>query len=131
MTPISFIPSIPKINGYIIFSENVQLQSRRLAPIQGSLPFRRHRFPGGMYKGTRAPKWRQFTPISGAEAQSIPLYTQDKWIIVKMFSSNRGAWRPYYIARKCATHAPLDSRGYGYLEGFFYRATPTVTRDIR
>ena len=60
-----------------------------------------------------------------------PLYTQDKWIIVKMFSSNRGAWRPYYIARKCATQAPLDSRGYGYLEGVFYRATPTVTRDIR
>ena len=37
----------------------------------------------------------QFTLITGAEAQSTPIFTQDKWIIVKMFSSNRGAWGPY------------------------------------
>ena len=55
-------------------SENVQLQSRRLASILGSVPLRRHRIPRGrdMGKGTRAPNRGQFTPISGAEAQSTP-----------------------------------------------------------
>ena len=55
-------------------SENVQLQSRRLAPILGSVPLRRHRILGGrgMGKGTRAPNRGQFTPISGAAAQSTP-----------------------------------------------------------
>ena len=54
--------------------ENIQLQSRRLAPILGSVPLRRHRIPGGrgMGKGTRAPNRGQFTPISGAAAQSTP-----------------------------------------------------------
>ena len=38
------------------------------------MPLRRYRIPEGRgtRKGTRAPNWGQFTPISGAEALSAP-----------------------------------------------------------
>ena len=54
-------------------SENVQFQSRRLAPILGSVPLRRHRILGGrgMGKGTRAPNRGQFNPISAFKFKKI------------------------------------------------------------
>ena len=66
-----YVLSIPKIMDN---RENVKLQSRRLAPILGSVPLRRHIIPGGrgMRKRTRAPNRGQFSSISGAEVLSAP-----------------------------------------------------------
>ena len=50
------------------------MHKQGIAPILGSVPLRRHRIPWGrgMGKRTSAPNRGQFTPISGAEAQSTP-----------------------------------------------------------
>ena len=76
-----------------------------LGPKLGSMPLRHYRIlvGRGMGKGTRTPKKGPFTPILCIP--SIPK------IMVQIRKCSAPIEAPGAQSRKCATHAPQDSRG--------------------
>ena len=67
--------------------------------------------------------------FSAPRRREYPLYTQNKWIILKMFLLQSRRLVPILGSVQLRRH--WIPGGYGYWEGVLYRTTLTVTRGIR